>query len=256
MLTDLIAPIESFRATDDNWRDLDAHVQSLVASGEDLFAALPALLRVFERYPRHDGHGVFWSILHAIESVRGFEPILLDHVTRTPTELGITMLERLATSGFPRIGAVELEPLIAELKPRAPVLDYSLEPITSRPPRPLSAPLLAELARFDPRPGNVDWSPLLVLVAQLLDTRDTDAIVTPLLQTLDRFHTYDGFSPFWPIVNGLEQLPRFASALVASTQTTPTRYGTTLLLRQLAREVYVVDGVDIAALAAHQLAGS
>lgn len=254
MLTDLLAPIESFRATDDNWRELDAHIQALVASGDDLFAALPTLLRVFERYPRHDGHGVFWSILHAIESVRGFEPLLLDHVTRTPTELGITMLQRLATSGFPRIGTVELEPLIAELKPRAPVLDYSIDPVTSRPTPPRAAPLLAELARFTRPRGDVDWSPLLVLVAQLLDTRDTDAIVTPLLQTLDRFHTHDGFSPFWPIVNGLEQLPRFASVLVASTQTTPTRYGTTLLLRQLAREVYVVDGVDIAALAAQQLA--
>lgn len=254
MLTSLLAPIESFHVADDNWRELDAHVQALCASGEDLFAALPTLLRVFERYPRHDGHGVFWGILHAIESVRGYEAVLVDHVTRTPTEMGITMLQRLVSSGFPRIGVVELEPLIAELQKRAPVIDYSIDP--TPPPRPVHdvAQLLAELGRFAPPAGDVDWSPLLVLVSQLLDTAATDAIVTPLLQTLDRFHTYDGFAPFWPIVNGLEQLPRFASVLVRSVQETPTRYGTTLLLRQLAQEIYVVDGIDIAALAAHQIA--
>lgn len=253
MLAALLAPIESFHATDDNWRDLDAHVQALCTSGEDLFAALPTLLRVFERYPRHDGHGVFWAILHVIESVRGFEAVLVDHVARTPTEMGVTMLQRLVTAGFPRIGVVDLEPLIAQLQPRVPILDYSLEPIATSVPRPLAAPLLDELAHFAPPPGDVDWSPLLVLVAQLLDTRDTDAIVAPLLETLDRFHTYDGFAPFWPIVNGLEQLPRFASVLVTSVQRAPTRYGTTLLLRQLAREVYVVDGIDVATLAAQQI---
>ncbi|HLL23958.1 MAG TPA: hypothetical protein VK427_17620 [Kofleriaceae bacterium] len=257
MLAELLARIDAFAPADDgNWRALDELVQAVFAHDGDLFPALPTLLRVFERYPRHDGHGVFWAILHGIEHIRDYDAVLLDHVTRTPTELGITLLQRRLAAGFERIGAVPLRPLIQQLAPRAPVIDYSIAPVHTRVTRPHQAAsaLLDELARFRPARGDdVDWAPLLALVAKLLDTQDP-AIVTPLLQTLDRFHTYDAFSPFWPIVNGLEQLPRWPSLLVAAQQAAPARFGTTLLLRLLARELYVVDGVDVAALAASQLA--
>ena len=251
---ELLAKIDAFRpsAADDNWRELDELVQALFASGNVNYAALPTLLRVFERFPRHDGHGVLWSILHGIESVAGYEPVLVEYVTRTPTEMGITMLKRIVASDITAVGLTELPALIKELEPRAPVIDYAIEPVTARAPsaatrRPL-ATLLAELVAFHPPQGEINWNPLLALVAELLDHDDV-AVVTPLLRTLDRFHTYQAFRPFWPIVNGLEQLPRFASALVASLKASPTRYGVTLLLRLIAREVYVVDGVDIAALA-------
>ena len=110
-------------------------------------------------------------------------------------------LKRLVEAGIPRIGSIDLDALIRELGPRAPVIDYSLEPVVPRAPRPTAAPLVAALDAFHPPQGEVDWSPLFVLVAQLLDTHDTDAIVLPLLRTLDRFHTYDGFAPFWAIAN-------------------------------------------------------
>src|SRR5688572_28269703 len=105
---DLLARIDAFRPTDDNWRLLDEHVQALALLGGDLFSALPTLLRVFERYPRHDGHGVFWSIVHLVEGIRGYEAVLLEHVTRVPTEMGITMVQRLVTNGIVRIGITEL----------------------------------------------------------------------------------------------------------------------------------------------------
>ena len=255
MRSDLLARIDAFRPSpgDDNWRELDDLVQALDAIE---LAAVPTLLRVFERFPRHDGHGVFWSILHVVEHVAGYEPMLVEHVTRTPTEMGLTMLRRLVTAGVSRIDTTELAPLIATLTPRAPVIDYTIEPISPRAPReprPLE-PLLAELAAFAPAQSwDVDWSPLLALVPKLIGTNDP-AIVTPLLQTLDRFHAYDGFSPFWPIVNGLEQLAQFPAALVASMQRAPTKSGVTLLLRLLARDITTVDGVDLAALAAERMA--
>jgi len=254
MRSDLLARIDAFRPSpgNDNWRELDDLVQSL----DDLeLAAVPALLRVFERFPRHDGHGVFWSILHVVERIAGYEPLLVEHVARTPTEMGITMLRRLVSAGISRVDTTELAPLIATLAPRAPVVDYTIEPIAPRvpiSPLPLE-PLLEELAAFAPAQSwDVDWSPLLALVPKLIGTCDP-AIVTPLLQTLDRFHAYDGFSPFWPIVNGLEQLPSFPSALVASMQRAPTKSGVTLLLRLLARDITTVDGVDLAALAAARI---
>ena len=251
---DVLAKIEAFRPSPagDNWRELDELVQTLVATGHVSYAALPTLLRVFERFPRHDGHGVLWSILHGIESIAGYEPVLVEYVTRTPTEMGITMLKRIIAGGVTAVGFTELPDLVAMLEPRAPVIDYALEPVAARTPssatrRPL-ATLLAELVAFHPPQGEVHWNPLLALVAELLDHDDT-SIVTPLIETLDRFHLYSGFRAFWPIVNGLEQMPHYASALVSSVKTTQTRYGVTLLLRLLAREVYFVDGEDIAALA-------
>lgn len=254
-MLDTLARIESFcpSSRDDNWRELDEHVQAL---GALTLAAIPTLLRVFERFPRHDGHGVFWTILHAIESVPGYEPLLVEHVMRTPTEMGVTMLQRLVNAGTTHVGVHELAPLSVMLSSRAPIIDYTIEPIKRQAEHSTRAiePLLAELAAFAPPDSwDVDWSPLRAIADDLVATTNL-AIVTPLLRTLDRFHTRDGFSPFWPIVNGLEQLPGFESALVASMQSAPTSNGLTLLLRLLARGTTHVDGIDVAALAAEHMA--
>ena len=234
-----LAAIEAFHPSPahDNWRELDELLQAIPLD----LAAVPTLLRVFERFPRHDGHGVFWSILHAIESVIGYESILVEHVMHTPTEMGVTMLQRLINSGRTHVGVHELARLVVMLSAKAPIIDYTID-------RALP-PLLAALDAFDPpERWDTDWSPLRTLVDQLVATKDV-AVVTPLLRTLDRFHARDGFAPYWPIVNGLEHLPGWPAALVASVQRTPTKHGVTLLLRLLAREVTHVDGIDVAALA-------
>jgi hypothetical protein len=95
----------------------------LQALGPLQLAAVPTLLRVFERFPRHDGHGAFWAILHAIETVPGYEPVLVEHVIRTPTEMGVTMLERLVNGGITHAGVHELAPLIVMLSARAAIVD-------------------------------------------------------------------------------------------------------------------------------------
>jgi hypothetical protein len=249
-----LAAIDAFRpaARDDNWRELDDLLHAL---GPITLSAVPTLLRVFERFPRHDGHGVFWSILHAIEGAPGYEPVLVEHVMRTPTEMGVTMMQRLVNSGVTHVGVHELAPLVVMLAARAPIIDYTIAPAAAHGPTVASpsAPLLAQLEDFNPpERWDTDWAPLRALADLLIATNDV-AVVTPLLRALDRFHTRDGFSPFWPIVNGLEQLPGWPSALVASMQRTPTNTGLTLLLRLLAREVTHVDGVELAALAAERM---
>ena len=236
--------IEAFRPSpaDDNWRELDAHLRAL---GPLTLATVAPLLRVFERFPRHDGHGVFWTILHAVEAVEGYAPILVEHVMRTPTEMGIRMLQRMINAGTTHVGVHELAPLVVMLSSRAPILDSTID----LPPRAID-PLLLQLAAFHPPDAwGLDWTPLTAIVDGLLASRD-HAIVTPLLQTLDRFHSYEAFPPFWTIVKGLESLPDWPSALLASLRSTPTRNGVTLLLRQLATGVTQVDGVDVAELAA------
>lgn len=238
----MLAAIEAFRpnAADDNWRALDALVQ---ATPRDL-ASVPVLLRVFERFPRHDGHGVMWSILHALETIPGYEPVLVDHVMRVPTDMGITMLQRLVNSGITHVGVHELAPLIVMLSPKAPIVDLQI-------PDELRDHRFTQLHAFSPPDTwDVDWSPLAAIVDELLASRDA-AIVAPLLATLDRFATREGFAVYWKIVNGLEALPGFAEALVT---TPPTRSGTTLLLRLLATGVTHVGTVDVTALAAARLA--
>ncbi len=247
-MNELLARIESFQPENDSWLLLDAHVQALFAHGGDLAPALPALLRVFERFPRHDGHGVLWAVLHAIEGIPGYEPLLVEHVRRTPTEMGLTMLQRLITGGISHVGTTDLAPLIVELTPRAPVIDYTIDSQGRD-------PLLARLDALQPA-DDLDWGAARLLVDEVVRRRDLAPAVTPLLRVLDRFHDVEAFPLFWPIVNGLEARAEFPSALVASLRSAPTRNGLTLLLRQLGlRNVTTIDGVDVAALATELSAG-
>jgi hypothetical protein len=238
----MLAALDAFRpnASDDNWRELDALVQAVPRE----LASVPVLLRVFERFPRHDGHGVMWGILHALETIAGYETLLVAHVSRAPTEMGITMLHRLVNRGITHVGVHELAPLIVMLSPKAPIVDLQIPPE-------LRDHRFTQLHAFSPPDTwDVDWSPLNAIVDELLASRDP-AIVAPLLVTLDRFAKHTGFGSFWKIVNGLEAMPGFAEALVLAP---PTKHGTTLLLRLLATGVTQVGEVDVAALAAARLA--
>ena len=58
------------------------------------------MLRVFERYPDEDGAGVFWSIVHGLEALPGYEPFLVESYSkRAPSEFGVIMLGRILNSG-------------------------------------------------------------------------------------------------------------------------------------------------------------
>jgi hypothetical protein len=60
---------------------------------------LDTLFGVFERFPEHDGFGVFWSILHFLEACPGCEAALLRSVTRKPVEFNVMMINRLINGG-------------------------------------------------------------------------------------------------------------------------------------------------------------
>jgi len=279
---ELLAWIDAFRPTsaEGDWRVLDAYLQALPAH-ELGIEAVPALLRVFERFPRHDGYGVLWAILHTIEAIAGHEPIVVEHVRRTPTEMGITMLNRMLGAGLARVGAVELAPLVKTLAARAPIVDYTIElaqlaaPGTTYPRAvadqavgspvhaagDLHAPardahaIVADLARFAPALADeVDWAPLLALLAELeAAAPPLDVAIDALLATLDRFRAYPGFAAFWPIVTAIERTPDGARAIVASLQRTRTDAGVTLLLRALAAGITHAGDVELAPLAASLL---
>lgn len=72
------------------------------------------LLGVFERFP-DDGFGVFWQILHLLESAGGYESALVDSVRRAPGEFNLTMINRLLNGGIENVGAQALLPLLEEV---------------------------------------------------------------------------------------------------------------------------------------------
>lgn len=96
-LTSLLARIESIRNVDDesDLMTLDASVRELFQL-PDAEMGIDTLLRVFERFPTKDGFGVFWSIVHGLESLAGrYEPKLVASVRRAPSGFSVMMVNRL-----------------------------------------------------------------------------------------------------------------------------------------------------------------
>ena len=91
-----ITALQAFTDPDDEaqLRALDLAVQKL--SPESASAAeLRAGFEVFERFAQHDGDGVFWALLHALEACPGCAHELIASVQRQPAEFNVLMLNRL-----------------------------------------------------------------------------------------------------------------------------------------------------------------
>jgi hypothetical protein len=84
-----------------DWRELDVLLSELW-QGDVSMDCLPVLFRVFERFPKDDGAGVFWSIVHGVESTDlDYEGPLRESLSRQPSDLGQVMLHRLEKSKVP-----------------------------------------------------------------------------------------------------------------------------------------------------------
>ena len=78
-----------------DWREMDTLLSELW-QGAVSPVCLPVLFRVFERFPQDDGAGVFWSIVHGLESANlNYEQPLRESLSRQASELGHVMLGRL-----------------------------------------------------------------------------------------------------------------------------------------------------------------
>jgi hypothetical protein len=75
-------------------------------------AAIDPLLRIFERFPLDDAYGVFWSILHTLEGIPGYEWRVLSSVQRQPAYYSLDMVNRLLNSGCVTIGDTSLLALL------------------------------------------------------------------------------------------------------------------------------------------------
>lgn len=95
---EIAADVMEFLPVDGNWLPLERLLEELWRIGPTA-SSLRALFAVFERFPDDDGAGVFWSIVHGIESLEiPYEAELRNSLARRHSEMGEVMLSRLERS--------------------------------------------------------------------------------------------------------------------------------------------------------------
>lgn len=112
----IIATINNIESADNeaDLRQLDQALQELFQS-EHPERGMDALFRVFERFPQSDGYGVFWGVLHGLESLSNYEPRLIESVRRQPMEFNLTMVNRLLNDGTTQVKGTDLLALLDEV---------------------------------------------------------------------------------------------------------------------------------------------
>jgi hypothetical protein len=91
---EILGDIDAFRPVGGHWRPLDELLAELWSVGVPQ-SAIPVLLRVFDRFPDEDGAGVFWSIVHGLEALAGYEPLLFESAELRPAPFKRIMVDRL-----------------------------------------------------------------------------------------------------------------------------------------------------------------
>jgi len=110
-IENIIADIERFDPVRSSWLDLDGSVNELFST-DKAADGMGALFRVFERNPLADGYGVFWTLLHGLESLPEYEHSLLESTHRCPSAFTLIMLKRLSTAGVREIAGISIVGLL------------------------------------------------------------------------------------------------------------------------------------------------
>src|SRR5262249_36670519 len=97
----LVAAIDALslvEATDDlsQFQDLADRYFTHPKSGDHL----DVWFRLYERFPENDGCGVFWGILHGIESLPGSNEHVVASVRRKATHFPVLMVNRMLNAGI------------------------------------------------------------------------------------------------------------------------------------------------------------
>jgi hypothetical protein len=112
MMDALDISIREFTPENGSWLSLETYIERAFAS-PDPKKYYHAIFNLFERFPKEDGAGVFWSALHGMETVGSYEDLLLQYFRRSPSLMTRTMLRRIQNSGQTYIGKVAISNLIS-----------------------------------------------------------------------------------------------------------------------------------------------
>jgi hypothetical protein len=112
----IIANLDNVSSVEDpdELQNLEHNLNQLFASANPEFG-IDALLRVFERFPNKDGYSIFWSILHGLESLTGYEEKLVESVKRQPSEFSLLMLNRMLNAGMIEVKGINLLGVLKEI---------------------------------------------------------------------------------------------------------------------------------------------
>lgn len=120
--SEIVEAIDRFQPQEGNWLGLDSLLDELFRSHNPA-AGTEAMLRVFQRFPTEDGAGVFWGIVHGLESIPGYEERLIESVRAKPSEFGVILLHRLLHSGAEEIQGVGLRSILQSIASQESVAD-------------------------------------------------------------------------------------------------------------------------------------
>ena len=112
-LEEVINDLNNYSPSQDEWNDLDELIAEASSfSGKKI---INALLRILERYPTHDGYGVFWSIVHTLEAIGDYETELVSSISRKPHEMSVLMLNRMLNAGINEIDGKPIIKILQEI---------------------------------------------------------------------------------------------------------------------------------------------
>ena len=98
-----ITGIQSIKSVDDvvELENLQAALDRLFQSPSQTEQIMKTLFGLYERFPKSDGYGAFWTVLHGLEKLPGYEPHLKASVKRQPMEFTLRMIGRILNSDLP-----------------------------------------------------------------------------------------------------------------------------------------------------------
>jgi len=99
----IVAEFDAFEPSEDGV-DNEERLQILVDRWHDVpdrAAAVPAMLRIFERYPESADLGEPGPLVHAIEEEAGYEQWLANSLATSPSYYGVWMVNRILENDLP-----------------------------------------------------------------------------------------------------------------------------------------------------------
>jgi hypothetical protein len=123
--TQIIKTLDSINSVEDE-ADLDRLYEAVqeLELHPNRAEFIDALLNIFERFPEKDGYGVFYSILHLLEGIPGYEARLIESVRRQPAEFSLSMINGLLNSGIEEVNGIKLFDLLEQVAGNSSLSEY------------------------------------------------------------------------------------------------------------------------------------
>lgn len=109
----VLKDIQNYIPVDDEWEALDELIREACEFNDP--RVIKPLLELLERNPDHDGYGVFWSIVHGLEYIGGYETELASSVLNKPHEMSVLMLNRMLNGGIQTIDGRSIMEILKEI---------------------------------------------------------------------------------------------------------------------------------------------